>query len=123
MRDALLICLKALESLGIGKTTREFAISNAREVLKRDREADRLRFTDLAFNAWLDESITENGEFSVWDNIKCVESAWHGWNISKHYVVKPVVPRPCEGCRGYGMVGNIIDQDECPFCKGSGEQS
>lgn len=29
----------------------------------------------------------------------------------------------CEGCNGQGMVGNILDSDTCPFCKGSGEQA
>jgi hypothetical protein len=26
----------------------------------------------------------------------------------------------CSGCNGNGMVGNILNTDYCPFCKGSG---
>lgn len=29
----------------------------------------------------------------------------------------------CKGCNGHGMVGNVIDSDICPFCKGSGIES
>lgn len=28
----------------------------------------------------------------------------------------------CKGCDGHGMVGNILDSDTCPFCKGSGAE-
>lgn len=28
----------------------------------------------------------------------------------------------CTGCNGYGMVGNILEQDHCPFCFGTGEE-
>jgi hypothetical protein len=47
------------------------------------RERDRLRFPDANFNHWLDEAITENGEFTVWHNIKSVASAWDGWQNSR----------------------------------------
>lgn len=29
----------------------------------------------------------------------------------------------CEGCNGEGLVGNILNTDTCPFCKGTGERS
>lgn len=28
--------------------------------------------------------------------------------------------RECEGCGGHGLVGNILDTQQCPFCEGSG---
>lgn len=27
----------------------------------------------------------------------------------------------CEGCNGHGMVGNILEQDHCSFCFGTGQ--
>lgn len=44
----------------------------------RDREADRQRFPDAAFNRWLDEGISDAGH-TVWDLIADVCDAWHGW--------------------------------------------
>jgi len=29
----------------------------------------------------------------------------------------------CQGCNGHGLVGNILDTDTCPFCKGTGTTS
>lgn len=26
----------------------------------------------------------------------------------------------CDGCGGHGLVGNILDTAECPFCNGTG---
>ena len=26
----------------------------------------------------------------------------------------------CQGCNGYGMVGNILHSETCPFCQGTG---
>ena len=28
----------------------------------------------------------------------------------------------CTGCNGHGLVGNILDTDQCPFCFGTGEE-
>ena len=29
-------------------------------------------------------------------------------------------PVTCDGCNGNGVVGNILDTAECPFCQGTG---
>lgn len=80
----------------------------------RDRAADRARFPDREFNHWLDEAITENGEFTIWDQIVDTCSAWHGWvNARDHFTAKDVhedlgldeqqragnLPRPLEDLR------------------------
>lgn len=54
---------------------------------QRDREADRLRFSDEAFNRWLDECISDSGH-TVWDQIPDVCCAWHGWNNREYYANK-----------------------------------
>jgi hypothetical protein len=36
------------------------------------------------------------------------------------YVTNPSRLEKCRGCNGHGMVGNILDSDTCPFCKGTG---
>lgn len=51
----------------------------------RDREADRQRFPDPDFHRWLDEPITENGEFTVWDSLKSVDDAYTGWRCRPSY--------------------------------------
>lgn len=80
----------------------------------RDREADRHRFPDPAFNRWLDESITENGEFSVWHQLGDVATAWAAWESRPHYKRKT-----CDLC---DCTGDIHDQTgewrgECPYCR------
>lgn len=55
---------------------------------KRDREADRRRFPDPDFNRWLDDSITENGEFTVWHQIGDVVDAHAAWTARQYYVMK-----------------------------------
>ena len=49
-----------------------------------DREADRVRFPDLAFNQWLDEGISDAGH-TVWDQLSNICDAWHGWINSALY--------------------------------------
>ena len=51
----------------------------------RDREADRARFTDPAFNRWLDEGISDAGH-TVWDAVGDTQAAWQGWENRQHYV-------------------------------------
>lgn len=66
---------------------------------KRDREADRARFPDPAFNRWLDEAITENGEFTVWDHLGDTCDAWHGWQNKPFYAApkrEPLIPIPAD---------------------------
>lgn len=62
---------------------------------KRDREADRARFPDTAFNTWLDESITENGEFTAWDSLSSTGDAYAGWSVRSNYA--PTQAEPVEG--------------------------
>jgi hypothetical protein len=50
----------------------------------RDREADRARIPDPAFNRWLDEIISDAGH-TVWDTIPDVCCAWHGWSNRLYY--------------------------------------
>ena len=50
----------------------------------KDREADRLRFSDEPFNRWLDESISDSGH-TVYDLVENVCEAWHGWENSQYY--------------------------------------
>ena len=50
----------------------------------KDREKDRLRFSDEVFNRWLDESISDSGH-TVYDLIENVCEAWHGWENSQYY--------------------------------------
>lgn len=58
--------------------------ANVRLVRKRDREADRQRFRNPKFNAYLDQAITENGEFTTWDQIDNVSDAWYGYQAGLH---------------------------------------
>lgn len=55
----------------------------------RDREADRRRFTDPDFNRWLDDSITENGEFCVWHQLGSTVDAYAGWTARQYHVLNP----------------------------------
>ena len=43
----------------------------------REREADRARYPDPAFNAWLDQSA--HG-FTVWNMLDDTGSAWAAWD-------------------------------------------
>ena len=45
---------------------------------RRDREADRARFSDAAFNDWLDTGISDAGH-TVWDMVGDLADAWAGW--------------------------------------------
>lgn len=54
------------------------------EAVPRDREADRQRWRDPKFNAYLDQAITENGEFTTWDQIDNVNDAWYGYQAGLH---------------------------------------
>jgi hypothetical protein len=58
------------------------------EPVARNREADRLRFPDPAFNRWLDEGISDAGH-TVWDQIGSVADAWHGWENRAFYTAPP----------------------------------
>lgn len=60
-----------------------------------NREADRQRFPDVAFNLWLDEGISDAGHI-VWDSLNDVCDAWHGWNSRKYYAIPQ--PAECKRC-------------------------
>jgi hypothetical protein len=77
----------------------------------RDREADRLRFFDPAFNRWLDEGITDAGH-TVWDQIGSVADAWQGWMNRIYYAASPDVGKaqaPSPGdCKWPDAVGREL---------------
>ncbi len=54
----------------------------------RNREADRARFPDPAFNRWLDEGIADGG-WTVWDQIGSTVDAWAGWQNRAFYSDAP----------------------------------
>lgn len=58
---------------------------------QREREADRARFPDPVFNHWLDESVTENSEFSVWHMLDSVVDANRAWTAALSYA-QPSTP-------------------------------
>lgn len=80
----------------------------------------------------------ERDAFERWmtDEAKCIVGStdpytaglerqyWSLWQAARATQAAPASPEPaaCGGCYGHGMVGNIIDQDVCPFCKGTGAE-
>ena len=73
--DELVRLINRADGVNIGADG-SFSITYA----TRDREVDRLRFHDARFNAWLDETVTENGEFTVWDMLTSTDDAWAAWS-------------------------------------------
>jgi hypothetical protein len=65
--------------------------SSAAAVPARNREADRQRFPDPAFNRWLDERISDVGH-TVWDQVGDVFAAWHGW-WNREFYITPAPPQ------------------------------
>ena len=65
--------------------------SSAAAVPLRNREADRQRFPDPAFNRWLDEGISDAGH-TVWDQVGDVCAAWHGW-WNREFYATPAPPQ------------------------------
>lgn len=69
---------------------------------QRNREADRARFPDPNFNRWLDEAITENGEYTAWHALQSTGDAYAGWCVRPDYTgpapeghaLVPVEPTP-----------------------------
>ena len=51
---------------------------------EQDRESDRKRFPDEAFNRWLDEGISDSGH-TVWDTVGDISSAWQAWSTRPFY--------------------------------------
>ena len=69
------------------------------EAAARDREADRARFADAAFNNWLDEGISDSGH-TVWDAVGDVSTAWSGWCAREFYATPPAAQVQQEADRG-----------------------
>ena len=79
----------------------------------RGREADRARFPDPAFNEWLDTTVTENGEFTVWHLLASTGDALAGWENRPHYVKE----QPAEAVAPLGYISpkqvpRIADPDD-----------
>lgn len=58
---------------------------------KMSREEAR-RYCDSGFQFWLDESVTENAEFTVFDTLKNVHDAYSGWCAHPFYAAATEAP-------------------------------
>ena len=71
-------------------------LAAAPDASQRNREADRARYIDRAFNEWLDDSVADGGA-TVWDLVPDIHSAWAAWTAHPHYAapqqVEPVAWR------------------------------
>lgn len=63
----------------------EAAVTVKPEAVERaaNREQHRALFSE-DFNRWLDEGISDAGH-TVWDTLRNVSDAWHGWEARAHY--------------------------------------
>lgn len=52
----------------------------------RNRDADRKRFPDEAFNRWLDEGISDAGH-TIWDTVTDIDDAWAAWESRPYYAI------------------------------------
>ena len=95
---------------------------------RREREADRKRFPDPAFNEWLDEGISDAGH-TVWDATENIADAWAGWQNREYYGKSQVQPqeRECECCNDTGVINERLGGEwnsnpavKCPDCDGAG---
>ena len=95
---------------------------------RREREADRKRFPDPAFNEWLDEEISDFGH-TVWDATENIADAWAGWQNREYYGKAQAHPqeRECECCSGTGAINERLGGEwnanpaaKCPECDGAG---
>ena len=88
-----------------------------------DRETDRQRFTDSAFNDWLDTGISDSGH-TVWDAVGDVQAAWSGWE-ARQFAGDAVLLAECcgrEECggecgnewRGMAMYRKPTNDDSAP---------
>ena len=76
----------------------------------RDRETDRARFPDPAFNQWLDEGISDAGH-TVWDQVGSVIDAWHGWENRKFYHDPQAAPPPEPSAQAVREPGDPLHDD------------
>ena len=81
----------------------------------KDREKDRLRFSDEAFNRWLDEGISDSGH-TVYDLVENVCEAWRGWENSQYYT-HPVKEQDESFDRTAShMAGEYVSWTSCVAC-------
>ena len=76
---------------------------------QRNREADRARYIDRAFNEWLDDSVADGGA-TVWDLVLDVHSAWAAWTAHPNYAA-PAAPQQAEPVAQIGWAdefGNLF---------------
>ena len=73
---------------------KQVGIEEALAQPEKDRESDRKRFPDEAFNCWLDEGISDAGH-TVWDMVGDIYSAWTAWD-SRPFYDKTVEQEPVE---------------------------
>lgn len=60
--------------------------------VKRNREADRIRFPDPQFNRWLDEGVSD--AHTVWDVIGDTAAAWSAWGSRPYYDAPSAAQEP-----------------------------
>lgn len=68
---------------------------SAKQEPRRNRESDRIRFTDPKFNTWLDEGISDMGH-TVWDQISDTADAWAGWENREYYAPASASASPAD---------------------------
>ena len=69
-------------------------LAAAPDAPQRNREADRARYIDRAFNEWLDDSVADGGA-TVWDLVPDIHSAWAAWTAHPNYAA-PAAPQQAE---------------------------
>ena len=72
---------------------------------QRNREADRARYTDPAFNEWLDDSVADGGA-TVWDLVPDVHSAWFAWTAHPNYAA------PQQAAHNAREINNLVGKTD-----------
>ena len=81
-------------------------LAAAPDAPQRNREADRARYIDRAFNEWLDDSVAD-GCPTVWDLVSDVHSAWAAWTAHPHYAA-PAAPQQAEPVAWMAFGGALV---------------
>ena len=81
-------------------------LAAAPDAPQRNREADRARYIDRAFNEWLDDSVADGGA-TVWDLVSDVHSAWAAWTAHPHYAA-PAAPQQAEPVAWMAFGGALV---------------
>lgn len=90
-------------------------LAAAPDAPQRNREADRARYIDRAFNEWLDDSVADGGA-TVWDLVSDVHSAWAAWTAHPNYAA-PAAPQQakprdvCDVCNALTVPRNATRYD------------